>query len=290
MIEQAKEICSASRVNAVGYWIAGTSPSMTMSTLKQRGDTSVKSATFLTTLTDFSDQGEVGDFLDDDFVDGIEAETQETGILDSFFMSRTFSFLRSNDLIYQPAIRSYMMGQQPPAFDLLYWNGDSTNLPGCMAIEYLRGLCQRDEFASGGFDVLGETLHVSDVKVPMFAVACETDHIAAWTASYNGVRQMGSRSKTFVLSESGHIAGIINPPSKKKYGHYTNDTWAKIPKDWQEASTYNEGSWWPRWGAWLAKKSGKKIPARDPGSKAYPVLCAAPGTYVVEDPADRGAA
>ncbi|MEL7106764.1 MAG: class I poly(R)-hydroxyalkanoic acid synthase [Pseudomonadota bacterium] len=286
-IEVVKDITGEPKVNTVGYCIAGTTLSLTLALMAKRGDTSVGAATLFTTLTDFSDQGEVGVFLDDDFVDGIEAETQATGILDSFFMSRTFSFLRSNDLIYQPAIRSYMMGEQPPAFDLLFWNGDSTNLPGCMAIEYLRGLCQRDEFASTGFKVLGETLHVKDIKVPMFAVACETDHIASWTASYTGVRQMGSRSKTFVLSESGHIAGIINPPSKKKYGHYTNDSWAVTPQDWQEASTFNEGSWWPRWGSWLAKRSGKKIAARTPGSKAYPVLCAAPGTYVVEDPADQ---
>lgn len=286
-IEVTKAITGEDKVNAVGYCIAGTTLSLALALMEKRKDKSVNSATFFTTLTDFSDQGEVGVFLDDDFVDGIEAETGEKGILDSFFMSRTFSFLRSNDLIYQPAIRSYMMGQQPPAFDLLYWNGDSTNLPACMAMEYLRGLCQRDEFATVGFPLLGETLHLKDVKVPLFAVACETDHIAAWPASYNGMRQMGGRSKTFVLSESGHIAGIVNPPSKKKYGHYTNGTWAKTPEDWQKTATFNEGSWWPLWGSWLAKRSGAKVPARAPGSKAFPVLGPAPGTYVVEDPDTR---
>lgn len=286
-IKVVKEITGEPKINAAGYCIAGTTLSLTLALMEKRDDKSIAAATLLTTLTDFSDQGEVGVFLDDDFVDGIEEETKATGILDSFFMSRTFSFLRSNDLIYQPAIRSYMMGQQPPAFDLLYWNGDSTNLPATMAVEYLRGLCQRDEFATDGFTLLGETLHIKDVKVPLFAVACETDHIAAWMASYNGVRQMGGRSKTFVLSESGHIAGVVNPPSKQKYGHYTNDTWADAPQDWQDAADFTEGSWWPRWGAWLAKRSGKKVPARALGSKAYPVLCAAPGTYVIEDPEER---
>ena len=206
---------------------------------------------------------------------------KEDGILDSFYMSRTFSYLRSNDLIYGPAIRSYMMGEAPPAFDLLYWNGDSTNLPGRMAVEYLRGLCQRNEFAEGGFEILGEKVHIKDVKVPLCAVACETDHIAAWKASFNGVKQMGSKDKTFIVSESGHIAGIVNPPAKKKYGHYTNeDDLGGDPDTWLSQATYNEGSWWPRWGDWLRRRSGKKIPARMPGDSEHPALAKAPGTYV----------
>jgi len=288
-IEEVKAITGEPKVNAVGYCIAGTTLSLTLALMEKRKDKSVNSATFFTTLTDFSDQGEVGVFLDDDFVDGIEQETREKGILDSFFMSRTFSFLRSNDLIYQPAIRSYMMGEAPPAFDLLFWNGDSTNLPARMAMQYLRGLCQRDEFARGGMELLGERLRIRDVKVPLCAIACETDHIAAWTSSYAGFRKMGSRSKTFMLSESGHIAGIINPPSKKKYGHYTNDDWPEAASDWLEGATFHEGSWWPRWGDWLARRSGRKVPARAPGGDGHPVLGPAPGTYVTEDPADRTA-
>jgi len=288
-IEAAKAITGEPTVNAVGYCIAGTTLALTLALMNKRGDKSVGSATFFTALTDFSDQGEVGVFLDDDFVDGIERETAETGMLDSFFMSRTFSYLRSNDLIYKPAIRSYMMGEAPPAFDLLYWNGDGTNLPASMAMEYLRGLCQRDEFATGGFELLGETLRIGDVKVPLCAIACETDHIAAWDASYAGIRQMGSRSKTFILSESGHIAGIINPPSKKKYGHYTNAAWPGTAEEWRDGATFHEGSWWPRWGEWLAKRSGRKVPARDCGSAEYPVLGPAPGLYVTETPQDRAA-
>lgn len=286
-IEAAKAITGEAKVNATGYCIAGTTLALTLALLEKRKDKSVNAATFFTTLTDFSDQGEVGVFLDDDFVDGIELETKKTGILDSFYMSRTFSFLRSNDLIYQPAIRSYMMGEAPPAFDLLFWNGDSTNLPAAMAMEYLRGLCQRDEFATSGFSILGETLHLKDVKVPVFAVACETDHIAAWHASYEGVRQMGSRSKTFVLSESGHIAGIVNPPSKKKYGHYMNDTWSPGWEAWRQEAGFHAGTWWPRWSEWLAKRSGRKVPARALGNAKHPVLAKAPGTYVSEDPYTR---
>ena len=279
-IDEVKTICGVKKVNAVGYCIAGTTLSLTLALMKQRKDTSVNAVTFFTTLTDFSDRGEVGVFLQDDFVDGIEAEVTKNGVLDSFFMSRTFSYLRANDLIYGPAIKSYMMGKAPPAFDLLYWNGDGTNLPAAMAMEYLRGLCQDDKFATTGFDVCGTTVQIKDVTVPVCAIACETDHIAAWKSSYTGVQKMGSKDKTFILSESGHIAGIVNPPSKKKYGHYTNPDLGLSADDWLADADKHEGSWWPRWDAWLSKKSGKKVPAREPGDASHPVLGPAPGTYV----------
>ncbi|MEM1362182.1 MAG: class I poly(R)-hydroxyalkanoic acid synthase [Pseudomonadota bacterium] len=283
-IEQVKGITGQPKVNTIGYCIAGTTLALTLALLAKRGDTSVNSATFFTTLTDFSDQGEIGVFLDDDFLSGIEREVTQHGILDSFFMSRTFSYLRSNDLIYGPAIKSYMLGDTPPAFDLLYWNGDGTNLPAKMSMEYLRGLCMEDRFASAGFQICGETVKIGEVKTPLFAIACETDHIAAWKASYEGVRQMGSRSKTFVLSQSGHIAGIVNPPSKKKYGHYTNTDLKQHADGWYAGAEFHEGSWWPRWSAWLAKKSGRKVDPREPGDSTHPILAAAPGTYVSASP------
>jgi polyhydroxyalkanoate synthase len=284
-LAEVRRITGQKKVNAVGYCIAGTTLALTLAYLKKAGDTSVNSATFFTTLTDFSDQGEVGVFLNDDFVDGIERQTAEDGILSKVFMSRTFSFLRSNDLIYQPAIRSYMLGEAPPAFDLLFWNGDGTNLPAKMAMEYLRGLCQHDDFAKGRFPVLGTPVSLHDITLPVFAVACETDHIAAWKGSFNGVRQFGSRDKTFVLSQSGHIAGIVNPPAKGKYGHYVSDAPMSLPEDWKNASTFHAGSWWPRWGAWLSQRSGAKVAARTPGDPEHPVLAPAPGTYVTAEPA-----
>jgi polyhydroxyalkanoate synthase len=279
-INEVRDICNLKQVNAVGYCIAGTTLSLTMALLKKRGEAPIKSATLFTTLTDFSDQGEFTVFLGDDFVDGIEEEAMAEGYLNSFFMSRTFSFLRSNDLIYGPAINRYMKGEAPPAFDLLFWNGDSTNLPGAMAIQYLRDLCQKNKFVDGGMEVCGEVLNIKDVTVPICAVACETDHIAAWKASFNGVRKMGSRSKTFILSQSGHIAGIVNPPSKGKYGHYTHSKIAMEPDDWRAGAEFTPGSWWPRWDEWLANRSGKQIPAREEGDSNHPVLADAPGTYV----------
>ncbi len=282
---EVRRITGQDQINTVGYCIAGTTLGLTLAHLERAGDTSVKSATFFTTLADFSDPGEVGVFLDNDFVDGIERQSMQDGILSKVFMGRTFSFLRSNDLIYQPAIKSYMLGEAPPAFDLLYWNGDGTNLPAKMAVEYLRGLCQNDGFAKGTFPVFGDPVSLAGVKVPLCAIACETDHIAHWRGSFNSVAQMGSADKTFILSESGHIAGIINPPSKDKYGHYTSDAPVSgMPEAWKKDATFNKGSWWPRWGAWLASRSGSRIAARNPGDSTNPVLCAAPGTYVCATP------
>jgi polyhydroxyalkanoate synthase len=279
-IREVKAITGQRTVNAVGYCIAGTTLHLVLALMARRGDKSVKSATFFTALTDFSEQGEFTPFLQDDFIDGIEQEVAEQGLMRSFILSRTMSFLRSNDLVYAPAVRSYMMGETPPAFDLLYWNGDGSNLPGRMAMEYLRGLCQRNEFVTDGYPLCGETVHISDVTVPIMSITCQSDHIAAWKDCYRGFRQTGAKDRTFVVSESGHIAGIVNPPSKNKYGHYTNDDLSLSPEDWLAGATHHEGSWWPRWERWLRKRSGKKVEARAPGDAEHPPLAPAPGTYV----------
>lgn len=285
---EVRRISGTKQVNAVGYCIAGTTLSLTLGHLAKAGDKTVKSATFFTTLTDFSDPGEVGVFLSDDFVDGIARQVAVDGILDKTFMSRTFSFLRSNDLIYQPAIKSYMMGEAPPAFDLLFWNGDGTNLPAKMSVEYIKGLCQQDGLAKGVFPVFGEPVKLADIHIPLCAIACETDHIAAWKSSYNGMAQFGSKDKTFIMAQSGHIAGIVNPPSKQKYGHYTNPAPLTTPEDFIEGATFHDKqSWWPTWGAWLAAQSGKQVPAREPGGPDNPVLAPAPGTYVGAIPAEK---
>ena len=279
VMDRVLDLTDQPRLNAVGYCIAGTTLSLALSLLKQRGDDRVNSATFFTTLTDFSDQGEFTAYLQDDFVSGIEAEVERAGMLSSQLMTRTFSFLRAHDLVWGPAIRSYMLGETPPAFDLLFWNGDGTNLPGRMAVEYLRRLCQQNTFVGEGFEVLGHRLHVRDVDVPLCAIACETDHIAPASDSWQGIAQMAARDKTFILSESGHIAGIINPPSKMKYGHYTSDAgFADGWKAWRDRAQHHAGSWWGRWGEWLGKRSGGKVAARDPGEGLGP----APGHYVHE--------
>lgn len=276
-MDRVRDLTGQSRLNAVGYCIAGTTLSLTLALLQQRGDDRVNAATLFTTLTDFSEQGEFTSFLQDDFVSGIAEEVQRHGLMRAQLMARTMSFLRANDLVWGPAIRSYMMGETPPAFDLLFWNGDSTNLPGRMALQYLRGLCQQNAFASDGFDLLGHKLRLSDVTVPLCAIACESDHIAPWKDCWRGVAQMGSQDKTFILSQSGHIAGIVNPPSKKKYGHYLSDHGFDHGADaWREAAGFSDGSWWPHWGQWLAERAGDMVDARHPGEGLEP----APGRYV----------
>nr|WP_318272567.1 class I poly(R)-hydroxyalkanoic acid synthase [Paracoccus saliphilus] len=278
-MDKVLELTGQSQVNAVGYCIAGTTLSLTLALLKQRGDKRVNSATLLTTLTDFSDQGEFTSFLQDDFVSGIAEEVKRHGLMRAQLMSRTMSFLRANDLVWGPAIRSYMLGETPPAFDLLFWNGDSTNLPGRMAMQYLRGLCQENAFAGEGFELMGHKLRLADVAVPICAIACEGDHIAPWKDCWRGVAQMGSNDKTFILSQSGHVAGIVNPPTRMKYGHYIGDNdFGGGHQRWRDSATFTEGSWWPHWGEWLARRSGDMVAARDPGEGLEP----APGLYVHE--------
>jgi len=279
VMDRVLDLTDQPKLNVVGYCIAGTTLALTLSLLKQRGDDRVNSATFFTTLTDFSDQGEFTAFLQEDFVSGIEQEAERTGVLSSQLMTRTFSFLRANDLIWGPAIRSYMMGERPPAFDLLFWNGDGTNLPRRMALEYLRGLCQQNRFVADGFELFGHTLNVKEVTVPLCAIACESDHIAPARDSWRGVSLMGAADKTFILSQSGHIAGIINPPGKKKYGHYVSDGgFDRGYEGWRDQSSFREGSWWPTWAEWLRPRAGGLVPARDPGDGFGP----APGKYVHE--------
>jgi len=282
-INEVKEITGQPQVNAVGYCIAGTLLSATLAYMAKTGDKSVRAATFFTALADFSDPGEMGVFLDEDFLRGIDDEVAIKGYLHSFFMQRTFSYLRANDLVYAPAIRSYMMGEAPPAFDLLFWNGDGTNLPARLAREYLHDLCVDNRLSKGTLRVLGETLNLADIKTPICAIACETDHIAKWQSSFLGLNKF-SGDKTFILSQSGHIAGIVNPPSKNKYGHYTNELRMKTPEIWKDGAAFHEGSWWPRWKTWLARRSGAMVPAREIGNATHAIIEPAPGSYVTAKP------
>jgi len=279
-IEQVKSICNAKTINALGYCIAGTVLSIVMSLMKKRGDASINTATLLTTLTDFSDQREFTPFLQNDFIDTIESEIKSKGILESFIIARTFSFLRSNDLIYSPAIKSYMMGESPPSFDLLFWNGDGSNLPGKMALQYLRNLCQDNQFAKNQFKMFGEILGASDIETPVFAVSCETDHIASWEDSFRGLNNFSSKEKTFVLSEAGHVAGIVNAPGRGKYGYYFGEADFKNPENWKQCADFEKESWWPFWEKWLGGQSKDLVKARTPGALDDVDLGDAPGCYV----------
>lgn len=279
-IDAVQAITDTKKVNAIGYCIGGTLLTITLARMARENDDRIKSATFFTTLTDFSEAGELGVFIDEDFLTAIEREVDSRGYLDSFFMSRTFSFLRANDLVYSPAVRSYMMGEAAPAFDLLFWNGDSTNLPARMAKEYLRHLYQDNDLVHGRYEMDDKPVRMEDISLPVYAVATEADHIAPWKSSFLGLRRT-SGEKTMVLSESGHIAGVVNPPEAGKYGYWLNSADCADPVRWQADAEHFKGSWWPHWSAWLKERSGKMVPARQPGSEAFPPLAPAPGTYVV---------
>ena len=279
-ITQVKAISGEPRINVIGYCIGGTLLATGLAYMARCKDNSVKSATFFTTLTDFSDSGELSVFIDDGFLTSIEQEVDEKGYLEAMFMSRTFSYLRANDLVYGPAIRSYLMGDAPPAFDLLYWNSDSTNLPARMAKEYLRKLYQDNELARGEFVISGEKLKISDIRIPIFVIATKTDHIAPWQSSFKGLNKVRG-NKTFVLAGSGHIAGIVNPANSTKYGYWTNSDKPADIDQWYNDAKVHDGSWWNDWAAWLAARAGKKITARNPGDNPnFREIEPAPGSYV----------
>lgn len=280
-VEEVKKITGEKQINAVGYCIGGTLLSLVLAYMAKTGNKSIRSATLFTTLTDFSELGELAVFIDNDYLSAIEQEVAVKGYLPSIFMARTFSFMRATDLVYGPAIRSYLMGEAPPAFDLLYWNGDSTNMPAKMTVEYLRRLCQQNEFATSGFEIMGEIVRVKDIRHPIIAIACEKDHIANWSGCYKGFATMSSSEKTFILSQSGHIAGIINPPSRNRYGHYTSIGFPNTAEEWRKKGQFTEGSWWHLWGGWLLRRSGKKVKSRQPCQDGQKSLGSAPGTYVL---------
>ncbi len=278
-VEVVKEITSEKQVNVIGYCIAGTLLTIGLAHMAKKGDDSIKCATYFTAMTDFEDSGDLGVFIDDGFLAGIEREVEEKGYLSHFFMSRTFSYLRANDLVYGPAIRSYMMGEAPPALDLLYWNSDSTNLPAKMAREYLSGLYRDNKLSSGEFEILGERLDMAAIKTPLCVIATKSDHIAPWKSSFKGLNKTNG-TKKFILAQSGHIAGIVNPAKGGKYGHWTNKASVSDLDKWFKDADFHEQSWWDDWALWLKRRSGKKILPREAGSKKYPVLEAAPGSFV----------
>ena len=280
-INKVCDITGEEQVNAIGYCIGGTLLGTTLAWLSKGNRRPVANAAFFTTLLDFEQPGELAVFLDDDFMRGLEKEIETTGYLNAFFMARTFSYLRANDLVYGPGVKSYLLGEAPPAFDLLYWNGDSTNLPGKMAWQYLERLYRNNELMAGTFSVGDDQAGLASIDIPVMAIATRTDHIAPWKASFSGMSQM-SGELNLVLADSGHIAGIVNPPEAEKYGYWTNNGDFDIRKadNWFSAAERHNGSWWPVWTNWMSERSGKKVVARKPGSKKHPPIAAAPGEYV----------
>jgi len=271
------------QVNVIGYCIGGTLIASTLAYLTAKGqDDRVKSVTFFTTMVDFEDAGDLGVFIDEPQLASLEEKMNERGYLEGAEMASTFNMLRSNDLIWSFVINNYLMGKEPFPFDLLYWNADSTRMPAAMHSFYLRKMYLENKLVEpGGIELDGVKLDLRDIKVPCYIISTREDHIAPWKSAYRAT-QIYTGPVRFVLAGSGHIAGIVNPPAKPKYGYWTNSKMPKAAEKWLEAADQHEGSWWPDWDAWTKKQAGKaRVPARQPGDGKLKALCDAPGTYVM---------
>ncbi len=275
-LDEIEKATNEDSVNAIGYCIGGTLLAMTLAYLEaKKKSNKIKSATFLTTLLDFEEAGELKFFTSEEQIELIEKTMIKNGILDGRQLAQTFAMLRASDLIWSFVINNYMMGREPFAFDLLYWNDDSTNLPAAMLGFYLRQMYRDNNLTKAGKVKLdGVALDLSKVKTPSYFLSTKDDHIAPWRATFSGPNLFGGKSE-FVLSGSGHIAGVINPPHKHKYFYKTGKI-TKKPEDWLENSTQQDGSWWPHWQDWAKDFAGPKVKARTPKDGLAP----APGEYV----------
>ena len=270
-----------SDVNAVGYCIGGTLLACALAHLAARSDGRVKTATFFASMVDFAEPGELGVFIDDVQLTTLEKRMNERGYLESNEMGRVFNMMRGNDLTWSFVINNYLLGRDPYPFDLLYWNSDSTRMPAAMHCFYLRQMYLENKLAEpGGLTLAGTPIDLTRIKTPAYIVATREDHIAPWTSTYAATGLYSGPSR-FVLAASGHIAGIVNPPARKKYCHWTNAQTPASPDAWLAGATQKDGSWWPDWDKWLKRQSGKaRVAARVPGTGKLKAICDAPGEYV----------
>ena len=267
-------------VNAIGYCLGGTLLSCTLSYMEAKKDKRIKSATFFTTMTDFTEAGELGVFIDEEQLTALEDKMSKTGYLEGAHMATTFNMLRANDLIWSFVVNNYLLGKDPFPFDLLYWNSDSTRMPAAMHSFYLRKMYQENLLVQpGGIELKGVPIDLTKIKTPAFILSTKEDHIAPWISTY-AATQLFSGPVKFVLAASGHIAGVVNPPASNKYNYWTNAKNPKSPDDWFQGATEHPGSWWTEWAKWAGKQSGEKIPARTPGDGKLKVIEDAPGSYV----------
>ena len=279
-IRVVKEITRATQVNTLSVCLGGTLTAIGLAHLAGTGDSSVKSATFLNTHTDFSRPGALGVFTDEATIAGLEKQMNKRGYLDSSKMAHTFDALRANDLVFGYLVNNWLLGKKPPAFDLLVWNKDSTRMPARMHSRYLRSCYLRNEFASGEFEVKGERVDPGAVEVDTYVLSAVDDHIVPWRSGYATTQLLGGASR-FVLSTSGHIAGIVNPPGPKAKHWVSEDPLPEDPQAWKESATLVPSTWWEDWATWAAGQGGAMVKApRRAGSKVHPVMEPAPGTYV----------
>jgi polyhydroxyalkanoate synthase len=283
-IDVTRDIAQADTLNALGFCVGGTMLGTALAVMAARGEEPAHSATFLTTLLDFTDTGILDVFIDENFVKYREMQFAEGGLMPGRDLSTTFSFLRPNDLVWNYVVGNYLKGETPPPFDLLYWNSDSTNLPGPWYAWYLRNLYLENRYTQpGAATVCGEQIDFRQVKLPVYIYGSREDHIVPIGGAYASTQLLPGK-KRFVMGASGHIAGVINPASKGKRSHWIGPA-GKFPADvseWIAGATEHPGSWWTDWAAWLKPMAGKQIaaPKTYGRAKAHSAIEPAPGRYV----------
>jgi polyhydroxyalkanoate synthase len=286
-IEVVKEIGDTEQINILGFCVGGTLTSSALAVLAARNEHPAASLTLLTTLLDFTDTGILDVFIDEGMVEmrenSIGGKGGKYGMMSGLDLGNTFSFLRPNDLVWNYVVENYLKGNSPPPFDLLYWNGDSTNLPGAMYCWYLRHTyLQNDLVKPGKVKICGEKVDLGKINCPAYIYASQEDHIVPWQSAYESTHLLKGKNR-FVLGASGHIAGVINPPAKNKRYYFENNEIAPTAQEWLEGAKQIPGSWWPDYTKWLAQFGGaKKAASTTFGNTKYKKMEAAPGVYVKE--------
>ena len=279
-IDAIKRATGELEVNVIGYCIGGTLTATALAFMAATKSNRIASATLFTTLLDFSDVGDISAFIDDAQLRLLEEHMNRLGYLEGHHMAEAFNLLRENDLIWFFVVNNYLMGREPSAFDLLFWNSDSTRMPSAMHSFYLRNMYHRNILKDvGGITIASVPIDLRKIDVPVYFVATREDHIAPWRSIYAGARLVSGPVR-FILGASGHVAGVINPPSANKYGYWTNDTMTDRPESWLDLAEFHQGSWWTDWAKWIADFGGGQTSVRQPGSGELAPIEDAPGSYV----------
>ena len=267
--------------NVIGYCLGGTLLAASLAYMKAKGDDRIASATYFVALTDFKEAGELSVFIDEEQLHFLEERMREHGYLEGSDMATTFNMLRANDLIWSFVVNNYLLGKEPFPFDLLYWNSDSTRMPAAMHSFYLRNMYQANKLVvRGGITLGGVPIDLRSIETPSFLLSTKEDHIAPWKSTY-AATQLYRGPVKFVLAASGHIAGVVNPPGRSKYGHWENPKNPPTPDEWLATAKQYPDSWWSAWDKWVGKYAGGEVPARKPGDGKLKPIEKAPGSYVL---------
>jgi polyhydroxyalkanoate synthase len=280
-LDAIEEITGSQTTNIVALCLGGSLTAMLLAYLEQAGDRRVESATFLNTLLDFAEPGMLAAFTDDATVTHLERQMARRGYLEGSQMASTFTLMRANDLVWNYVVNNWLLGDDPPPFDILAWNDDATRMPAAMHSFYIRSCYQRNDFARGRLELDGVLLRPESITGDVYILSAIEDHIAPWRAAYASTQLLANAAPRFVLSTSGHIAGIVNPPSPKS-AYWTNDELPAEPERWLAGATKQQGSWWEDWAAWIGERAGDRREPPPLGSAAYVPIADAPGAYIHE--------